>query len=321
MDLENRLQNKSAGEMQFFQGTVSVKVTRAFNEPPLQAQSGSKYGRVQVGDCSTRVEVFFFDTGALNMAAKLLQDGYFTLTAFFIRKQEFGVALTAHPSYTDLKRLVAVPATCTSIAAPRADENKYSCRAYMSGVNRVFLNMVCAGCDKDILGNDEAMCKTVGCIYKEVYPPHHAEEKNFKVILTFTVSQSTDPEYANGMVSIMMMHTNKNQMAPHLGKLFPARLLQQLLQTKKVSYQEVKALLIEMIEVWALCIANSGQLMSAVFNYTNRYNKKKENPDAGGRRYLIDLDLDYTQITDKVRATTDWARTTQALENLLAPAV
>ena len=320
MDLENRMQNKSAGELQFFQGTVSVKVTRAFNEPALQAQSGSKYGRVQVADSSTRLEVFFFDETALHMAAKLVQDGYFTLTAFFIRKQEYGVGLTAHPAYSELKRLVAVPATCTSIAAPRADENKYNCRAYMSGVNRVFLNMICAGCDKDILGTDEAMCKTVGCNYKGVYPPHHAEEKNFKVILTFTVSQSTDPEYANGMVSVMMMHANKNQMAPHLMKLFPARLLQQLLKSKKVSYQEVKALLIEMVEVWALCITNSGQMMAAAFNYTNRYNKK-ENPDAGGRRYLIDLDLDYTQITDQVRATTDWARTTQALENLLTPVV
>ena len=75
-----------------------------------------------------------------------------------------------------------------------------------------------------------------------------------------------------------------------------------------------------MVEVWALCITNSGQMMAAAFNYTNRYNKK-ENPDAGGRRYLIDLDLDYTQITDQVRATTDWARTTQALENLLTPVV
>ena len=319
-DLVKEMEDKRANEQVYRCGSINVKVTSAYVEPPSQAKNGVKYGRVEGADSSARLEIFFFDTDALAMATKFVQDGYYTVTGFYCRKQEHGCIINANPEYTDYQRLAFQPAECKSIAAPRLDASKFWARVWVSGVQRVFLNLVCAGCDRDILGSASEPCKTAGCS-RFNKPPEHTETMNFKVTLTLTVSNSNEPQYGPNMAtSVMLMHASKKQLVPHLMRLFPRHLVQQLLkrQPQKVSFKQAKASLVEMLEVWAECLTNSRLVVMTVYNFTTKFNHQVHDPETGGRRYLIDMDVDYDMITDQVKASTELKRTIRALENLLA---
>ena len=80
----------------------------------------------------------------------------------------------------------------------------------------------------------------------------------------------------------------------------------------------VVLLLVEMLEVWAECLTNSRLVAMTVYNFTTKFNHQVHDPETGGRRYLIDMDVDYDMITDQVKASTELKRTIRALENLLA---
>lgn len=269
------------------------------------------------------MEAFFFgDTGIKFVRHHLLLGTYWEMSRFNVRKLSFGVfQLTMNMNnVSKFKKLTRQPAGCTNIAKSPDDKKKLYGKGSLMSAHRLYLNRACAECKKDI---KETLCENRECKRCQYSPPWFDKLRTYKATLAVNLSEK------NNQASSWMRKDNvKNVeligkpwvLTPHLEKLFDPMHIKSLLEGGAVGHMEkyndqIKQALADMLDVWAACIRNTGQEIEV--EYTNRRYGFVDR-DGGGSRYLTDIRIDYSKITQEDKESNGYLETVTNVKDLLA---
>ena len=280
--------------------------------------------RVEMADKSTRMEAFFFGHTGTSFVRNQLQLGsYWEISRFSIRKLPFAVfQLTMNMAHvTQFKRLPRAPASCSVIAKSPDDEKKLYGKGFLMSAHRLYLNRACTECKRDI---KDTLCENQECRRCDYRPPMYDKLRSYKA--TLAVSMSENGEASSWMrkdsVKNVELMGKPWVLTPHLAKLFDPDLIHELLESghghghMDKYNEEIKQALADMFDVWAGCVRNTGQTIEV--SYTNRrYGSGALVNHLGGSRYLINLDIDYSKITEEDKANHGYHETVSNVKDLL----
>ena len=269
------------------------------------------------------MEAFFFGhNGVRFVRQQLVLGSYWEISRFSVRKLPFGVfQLTMNMNQiSQFRRLPRAPASCSVIAKSPDDEKKLYGKGFLMSAHRLYLNRACAECKKDI---KDVLCENRECKRCDYRPPLFDPLRSYKATLAVSMSENSEAS------SWMRKDSVKNVelmgkpwvLTPHLAKLFDPQLIQTLLTGGTVGYMDkyndrIKQALADMFDVWAACVRNTGQTIEV--SYTNkRYGNTRVNRE-GGSRYLIDLDIDYSKISEVDKETHGYQETVSNVKELLS---
>ena len=279
---------------EFFMGRVQVQITRGVVGKYENSRHDEKFHRVEVGDKSSRIEVFFFGNEGVRLARTLAKGAFWEFSRFFVRKGPFGVVQLTMSMYntTEFKKLARAPSTCSAIAPPPVDETRRRVIGHVMGVDQVYLNKACSECKKDIRGK---WCGNKHCRYYESQPAHVAKLKTYRAMCTITITKGVDAKLVvaeDGDCNIAVMGKPWLMTEHHLTRIFDADLVQQLLEStgKEKDNEDIRELLAEMWQVWSDCVRLSNQSYEIAFT-NKKYGHTGE--AGGGSRYLTGMKIDY----------------------------
>ena len=279
---------------EFFMGRVQVQITRAAVGKHESTCKNEKFHRVEVGDKSSRIEVFFFANDGVKMARTLQKGAFWEFSRFFIRKCPFGVFQLTMNMYntSEFKKLARAPSTCSAIAPPPVDETRRRVIGHVMGVDQVYLNKACTECKKDVRGK---MCGNKNCRYFGSQPAHIDKLKTYRAMCTITIVKGVDAKLVvgeDGTRNIAVMGKPWLMTELHLTRIFDADLVRRLLEStgKEKDNEDIRELLAEMWQVWSDCVRLSNQRYEIAFT-NKKYGHTGE--AGGGSRYLTGMTIDY----------------------------